>query len=106
MLDHGAILWKKDTLDFIGEFCEKADSMYTVMNDYCLRVVMDGRKLMVCTNAFLWKLSTESKNDAFEWEKDVMEEKWGIHYFCSYNESLIQLIENTGNGEIHPAAAP
>ena len=47
MLDHGAILWKKDTLDFIGEFCEKADSMYTVMNDYCLRVVMDGRKLMV-----------------------------------------------------------
>lgn len=100
MLDHGAILWKKDTLDFIGEFCEKADSMYTVMNDYCLRVVMDGRKLMVCTNAFLWKLSTESKNDAFEWEKDVMEEKWGIHYFCSYNESLIQLIENTGNGEM------
>ncbi len=100
VLDHGAILWKKDVLDFIGEFWEEADSMYTIMSDYCLRVVMGGKKLMVCPNAFLWKLPTESKNDAFVWERDVMEEKWGVHYFSSYNEGLIQLIENTGNDEM------
>ena len=100
MLDCGAILWKKDTLDMLGEFWEKVDSMDAVMTDYCLRAVMSGKKLMVCPNAFLWMLPANSKNGAFLWESGIMEEKWGIHYLSNYNEELVRMIENEREDEI------
>ena len=62
ILDPGAILWKKDILDNIGDFSEELESIYAVMADYCMRVIMGNRRLMVCSNAFLWKLPTQSQN--------------------------------------------
>lgn len=100
ILDPGAILWKKETLDIIGEFCEDLHSIYAIMADYCIRVVMGDRKLMVCPNAFLWKLATDHQSALFPWEWDFIKEKWGINYLGSYNEKLIQPIERGENEEI------
>ena len=100
ILDPAAILWKKETLDSIGEFCEELDSVYAVMADYCTRVVMGDRKLMVCPNAFLWRLPTDHQNALFPWEWEFIKKKWGINYLGSYNRKLIQPIEEAGNTEI------
>lgn len=100
ILDPNAILWKKDALDSIGEFCEGLESIFAVMGDYCLRAVTVEKELMVCTNAVLWELPTDNPNALLPWEWDLMRERWGIHYLGSYNEKLIQLIEKERNEEI------
>lgn len=100
ILDPSAILWKKDALDVIGEFSEELDSVYAVMADYCLRMIMKDKKLMVCLNAFLWKLPTDNQSALSLWEWDLMKERWGIHYLGSYNEKLLRPIEKEWNDEI------
>lgn len=108
MLHHGATLWKKSALDKLGEFEETVEGMPAVMNDYCLRAVMADEKLLVCPEAFFWNLkaydSISIYEEAFEkeWEKKVLEKKWGMHYFNgSYNEKLIRPIDAGKEEEIY-----
>ena len=96
MLFHGAILWKADVLNRIGKFAEEFNSAWQVVDDYCLRAVMQDIKFMVCSNAFLWKMENPGK--AYESSNkegyDVLENKWGIHYFAgSYNKALCWAID-------------
>lgn len=104
MLHHGVILWKRSALDAIGEFEENVDGMLPVMNDYSLRMIVSEKKLMICLNAFFWNLDMENvkaNNIAKSWELEVLEKKWGIHYFNgSYNELLIQPIEADRDDQI------
>ncbi len=97
MLFSGATLWKKDVLDELGEFEEGLDGLPAVIDDYCLRMIMKDKKMMVCTNAFLWSLLTEHKIEdeyAQVWEMTFLEKKWGMHYFNGgYNRNVIGLIE-------------
>lgn len=93
ILDYGAIIWKKKALDEIGQFEEKMDSIYAVMLDYCLRMGIKDKKLMICSNAFFWKLPTKNIRSIWTWEKDVLNEKWGIHYVGTYREQLLHQIE-------------
>ena len=100
ILDPGAILWKKDILDNIGDFSEELESIYAVMADYCMRVIMGNRRLMVCSNAFLWKLPTESQSALYPWEWELIKKRWGICYLGSYSENLIHAMTKPSNEEI------
>lgn len=100
ILDPGAILWKKGISDNIGDFSEELKSIYAVMADYCMRVIMGNRKLMVCPNALLWKLPTENQSALYPWEWELIKERWGICYLGSYSENLVHAIEKPENNEI------
>ena len=100
ILNPDAILWKKDVLDGIGEFCEELESIFAIMVDYCLRTITEGKKLMVCSNAVLWELPTDYQDALLPWEWDLLRERWGIHYLGSYNEKLIQPMKKDRNEEI------
>ena len=100
ILDPGAILWKKDILDNIGDFSEELESIYAVMADYCMRVIMGNRRLMVCSNAFVWKLPTEIQKAVYTWEWELIKKRWGICYLGSYSENLIHAMTKPSNEEI------
>ena len=55
-------------------------------------------------NSFFWMLDmgyNKANGIAKPWEREVLEKKWGIHYFNgSYNESLIQPIQAEREAEI------
>lgn len=94
LLPYGAILWRKESLNEIGEFEEKVDTLSLVAGDYCLRLVNANKELLICSNAFLVDVQDRS-NMYFEkqWEREVMERKWGMYYFnIWYNERIVPMI--------------
>lgn len=92
---NGMVLWKKEVIDALGEFEEETDSLYTTADDYGIRVIMSGRKMMVCSNAFVWGTGDLRMQYARLLGGDkVLEKKWGMHYFNrSGNPCLIQQME-------------
>lgn len=89
-----AVLWKKSAIDALGDFEEETGSLYAATDDYCIRMIMSGRKVMVCQNAFLWGIVDIRVQYAYLYEGDrSLEKKWGMHYFNRYyNMHLIQQI--------------
>lgn len=96
MLFSGAVLWKREALNKIGEFEESFSRAREVTDDYCLRMVKEDMKLMVCTNALLWKTANRTDDSrCFSLEEyEALNRKWGMRYFAgSYNKSLLWAIE-------------
>lgn len=99
LMPHNAIvLWKRDILDEIGLFEEKVSGIQAMIDDYCMRTVMANKKVMVCLNAFLWRLDMEGISEEINgctcYDRNILEKKWGMHYFNGvYNSMLINMIE-------------
>lgn len=95
VLHHGAILWKKEALEIVGEFDEEIETLSMVVGDYCLRMAKADKRLLICSNAFFWHGG--NRNDIVyekQWERDILEKKWGMHYFNSrYNGKILLLID-------------
>ncbi len=100
MLYSGVVLWKGSAMDAVGEFDENLRGMFSVINDYCLRMVMADKKLTVCQDACFWN-ADEGNRMACKEDIAVLERKWGMHYFNGcYNDALISLIEEEQEAEI------
>lgn len=100
-LFHGAVLFKKETLDRLGVFEEGVDGLPALMQDYCLRMIMSEIKMVVTTGALLWNMENASKGIVAGNDLKVLAEKWQMHYFNgSYNENLILPIEAAPEDEI------
>ena len=92
------VLWKKGILDEMGEFDENVSTLRALTDDYCIRLIKAEKKIVVCTNALLWCIDMNGQKEEINLQDvdywDVLEKKWGMHYFNDiYNVMLIDLIE-------------
>lgn len=94
-LHYGAVLWKKEALEEIGEFEEKVESLFMVVKDYCLRMIEADKPLQICLGAVFWNIrGRKGEVCGKQWEEEILERKWGMHYFNNhYNERIISLME-------------
>lgn len=94
-LRYGAVLWKKEALEEIGEFDENVESLFMAVKDYCLRMIEADKSLWICPGAIFWNIGDEKEAVCGkQWEEEILERKWGMHYFNNhYNERIISLIE-------------
>ncbi len=101
-LHHGAILWKKEAMDEVGEFEEAVESWDLAVEDYCFRMVQADRQLIICDNIFFWtEKSFDIASDEKIWEKQFLEDKWGMHYFnTNYNKDIVASIDAGPDDEI------
>lgn len=94
ILPYGAIMWRKEAMEEVGEFEEKVDTLSLIVGDYCLRMVKADKKLFSCSNAFLWNVQDRNAiRFEKQWEREVLESKWGMYYFNTwYNERIVPMI--------------
>ncbi|NBI92023.1 methyltransferase domain-containing protein [Lachnospiraceae bacterium] len=98
MSHSNAVLWKKGILDEMGEFDENVSTLRALTDDYCIRLIKAEKKIVVCTNALLWCIDMNGQKEEIDLQDvdywDVLEKKWGMHYFNDiYNVMLIEMIE-------------
>lgn len=101
-LHPGAILWKKEAMDELGGFEEAVASWSLAAEDYCFRMIKAERQLMICDNAFFWhEHSSDIASYEKIWEKQFLEDKWGMHYFNkNYNRNIVASIDAGPDDEI------
>ena len=104
-----AILLNTEALDALGKFDENIFGYMHSMLDQCLRMLVDGYKIMLCEDAVLWDLmdqntyiETTNQFWRFDEDKKYMENRWGMHYFqYMYNEDMISLIDESADSEFN-----
>ena len=101
-LYHGAILWRKEALEEIGDFEEHMATLSLIAEDYCLRMTKADRMLLICSNAFFWHGGNRNTiNNEMQWEREILKKKWGMKYFNSVcNGKLVALVEGGEDDEI------
>ena len=91
--DSGAILWKKETLEEVGNFDEELHMWSKVVDDYCLRVIQADKTLLMGFNVLFGEVKTKNNIEYEKIDKDLLCDKWGMHYFNSvYNPNIIPLL--------------
>ena len=100
---YGSVLFRKDTLAALGDFDEELESAEYVIEDYCLRMILNDWKLKVCGSSLVWSVSDneyERNTDPMEWKR--LKQKWGMNYFNTmYNERIIEMIKDDKDAEIN-----
>lgn len=102
-LDPATILFKAEMLEKLGGFDESFEEQVYVMKDYCLNMVINDWKLMVCNTAFWYNVDTSEdwKQYPNPLEDIKLEQKWGMHYFGSLdNCNIVDCIKEDKNAEI------
>jgi 2-polyprenyl-3-methyl-5-hydroxy-6-metoxy-1,4-benzoquinol methylase/GT2 family glycosyltransferase len=102
-LEYGAILIKNQTIREIGIFDEQMYDIQYVLEDYCFRIILEGKAVQVCESAFVWDMCV-SREEAMSAEHDyaVIEKKWGMRYFSmGFNEYLIPHIKEEPSAEFN-----
>lgn len=99
--DNSAILWKKNTIDMLGDFDEEIGSMHAALDDYSIRVIMSDRKIKNCANAFFWSMGNiQVQYIRLLDNNKALEKKWGMHYFNRRgNMHLIQQVDEEAEEE-------
>lgn len=101
-LEPETILFKAEMLEKLEGFDESFDEQVYVMKDYCLNMVINDWKLMVCNTAFWYNVdaSEDWKQYPNPLEDIKLEQKWGMHYFGSLgNGNVADRIKEDKNAE-------
>ncbi len=100
-LDSGAMLWKKEALEEVGNFDEELHMWPRVMDDYCLRMIQADKTLLMCSNVLFGEVKVENNIKYEKEDKDLLGHKWQMHYFNSvYNPNIIPLLNAQADKEI------
>jgi 2-polyprenyl-3-methyl-5-hydroxy-6-metoxy-1,4-benzoquinol methylase len=88
-LETGAVLIKNSTIRAIGLFDERLLGLQYVLTDYCLRIILSGKNVRVCDDAFVWDAKYREHTLTDEQDDVVIEQKWGMHYFNMSGNSFL-----------------
>lgn len=100
-LYYGAVLFRAECVEQMGDFDEKLTDAVYVIKDYCLRMILEEWKLKVCGNSFVWNIRKPVYAEKVT-EQKLLEQKWGMHYFNFVgNDNLIDVIPQSPNSEFH-----
>lgn len=87
------VLLKAEMLSQLGDFDEELVSQEYVMKDLGFRMVLNDWDLQVCPGAVFWDMRGSGPFfGGSQTEDTVLERKWGMHYFSSFNANLVDLI--------------
>lgn len=98
-LYYGAILFRKEAMEQLGDFDEELASEACVMKDYCLRMIENNWQLKVSQKTFFWCLrDTAYEKTVKDFEKGILKRKWGMNYFNTRpNKLLVEMIREDIN---------
>lgn len=97
-----AMLIKREALNIVGKLDERFSPGNYEDNDYSIRLIMHGYKLLMCKNSFIFHYGSKSfEKKPLEYytllnvNKKKLEEKWGIDYtsYSVVDSNIINLIQ-------------
>lgn len=81
-------------------FDEDLENIVTVIDDFSLKAVKAGYKVLLDRNAFAWKQAGLSEDADLD-ERGILEKKWGTHYFNVLgNSNIVNLVADCKNKEM------
>lgn len=97
-IEGGAFLIRKALFDELGGLENKVKSSHHLLKDLSISLLEKGGEIAVCKGAVLWDLTPfqevsadSSRFYGSEDDQQVMEEKWGMHYFnLKYNGNIVE----------------
>ncbi len=100
-LNDGAVIWRKEALEEIGEFEERLQTWSKVVDDYCLRMIQADKNMFICSNALFWSAEVRDRMENTAEDTVVLNNKWGMHYFNEvYSGNIIAWFDDMPNREM------